>query len=61
MADKQEKKRLPGLLIAFLVLMGVTVLLCGTVAALWFHGRSQMTEVVAVPQLPTPTAVPAFP
>lgn len=48
----RKKKRPHGLLVAFYLLMGVTVLLCGVVLALWFHGRSSMTGVVSAPSLP---------
>lgn len=47
---KEEKtKRLSKPILALLILVGITVLLCLTVLGLWLRGRSQLTKTVAVP------------
>lgn len=54
----KKKKKKSALLIIFCVLICITLLLCGTVFALWMQGRSRLTETVAAPVLPTPEAEP---
>lgn len=50
----KKKKGKNVFLIVFLIIIGITLLLCGTVFALWMHGRSELTGAVAAPVLPTP-------
>ncbi len=50
----KEKRKKNVFLFIFLIIIGVTLLLCGTVFALWMHGRSELTAAVATPVLPAP-------
>ena len=49
--EKKTKKINP-FLVFFCILMGVTVLLCVTVAGLWLHGRNTLTQTEQAPALP---------
>lgn len=50
--EEKKRKRLSPLLIFFFILIGVTLVLCCTVLALWFHGRSSLTQTAPAPELP---------
>ena len=47
-----KKKKISPFLLFFCILMGVTAVLCTTVAGLWLHGRSSLTQTDQAPALP---------
>ncbi len=47
--EAQKKKRISTPLLLFFILMGVTLLLCATVAAIWLHGRSSLHDPSSAP------------
>ena len=50
---ENKKKKFPPFLIFFCILMGITVLLCGAVAAVWLQGRYALTHTEKLPSLPS--------
>lgn len=48
----KKKKRLSTPLLLFFILIGVTLLLCATVAGIWLHGRSAMGGAEAPSETP---------
>ena len=54
-----KQKNPSKLLIAFLILIGVTLALVAAVLGLWLHGQSALRSSDAVPQLPLPEPEPA--
>lgn len=51
-----KKRKIPRLLIAFFILIGITLLLVAAALGLWLHGRSALTGQVSAPVLPPVTA-----
>lgn len=49
---ENKKKKINPFLIFFCILMGVTILLCASVAGLWLHGRNALTHTEQAPSLP---------
>lgn len=49
---ENKKKKINPFLIFFCILMGVTVVMCATVAGLWLHGRSALTQTDQAPAIP---------
>lgn len=50
--EKKKQKRLSPLLIAFFILIGITLILCAAVFGLWFHGRNSLNQPAEAPALP---------
>ena len=51
MEKKTQKRRSP-LLIAFFILIGITLILCAAVFGLWVHGRNSLSQAAEAPVLP---------
>ena len=51
MRETKRKRRSP-LLIALLILLGLTVILCATVFGLWVHGQHALNKDLGTPTLP---------
>lgn len=52
MDEKKQRKRMPLPLLLFIILIGITVLLCCTVLGIWLHGRSVMrSKIVSAPTI----------
>ena len=54
-----KQKKPSKLLIAFLILIGVTLALVAAVLGLWLHGQSALRSSDDIPQLPLPEPEPA--
>lgn len=48
--EEKKRRKLPLGVVLLLILLCITVLLCGTVLGLWLHGRSTMQEETEPPQ-----------
>ena len=49
---RQKKRRMPVLLLLFIILISVTLVLCAVVAGIWLHGRSALrNKPVVAPSL----------
>ena len=61
MMEEKRRRKLHPLVILVLVLLVLMAVLCGTVLALWLHGRSELNQPAQAPVLPQPPAssVPA--